>query len=270
MFSPAEEKKLEYLNLVQLPCYDDGREFTNRTKLDKISEVLSGTPYQKYSFPLFDLYSRRPIDMSSAGNKEVVVLSTHADFVPAIKTPFAKLGNNGVLQGTFDNSATNAAALYLLAEGLLPENVLVAFTGNEESGMRGARMLSSLIGHWFNPRIIALDVTDVGYEDKFFSIENTFSLKKSELNEVLNIARQTGLPGYVYPKALPDEAHAYASCKNKCFSLCVPTKGLMHSNSGCRMKANAYFHYIDTLQHLATNWISINRNEEIDIGGRNI
>lgn len=247
-------QKIEMLMAMQLRCYDDGKRFTEMAKLDKIREALSGTSYNETAGYLFRLYSKVPLEsLDPAG---IIVLSTHADNVKAIKHPFVKAGGKNVLQGTFDNSATNAAALYLMKKGSLPDNVLVAFTGNEEYGMRGAAELShylyTMLG--IQPFYIALDVTDIGYGKKQFSIENTLSLTRTELNSLIKVAQGAALDGYVYPNALPDEAHQYMRMGAKCCSLCVPTKGPMHSDSGCKMEATAYLGYIDVLEHIAQHF----------------
>ena len=80
-------------------------------------------------------------------------------------------------EGTYDNAATNAAILNLMLEGTLPEYVLVAFTGDEERGCKGAKHLMGMLSaagvtirHLF-----VLDVTDMGWvEGSDFTIENDF------------------------------------------------------------------------------------------------
>lgn len=49
------------------------------------------------------------------------------------------------IAGTFDNSACNAVALYLMLEGRLPRQVLVAFTGDEERGGAGAGQVIQIL-----------------------------------------------------------------------------------------------------------------------------
>lgn len=268
-------KKMQFLSDMQLPCYDDGKKFTTTSKLDKIDDILAYTPYNKVSSNLYRLYSKMPLNPFVPGYgipdelKDVVVISTHADFVRNITKPFVSAEKEDVLRGTFDNSATNAAVLYLMTENLLPDNVLVAFTGNEEHGMRGAKRLAYDLGTNLRPRFIALDVTDLGYKTKkSFSIENAFSLSKSEIDEVIAIAKETGQQGCGMIEALPDEAYAYANNGFKCFSLCVPTKGDMHSDSGCLMRASSYFDYVDMVGHIASNWHS--RTRDNNFGGRYI
>lgn len=245
------KKKLEMLIAMQLPCYDNGKRFTVTSKLDKISELLKDTSYREIKGDLFRLFTKVPA--SELEPEKTICLSTHADFVKAIKKPFVQKQDDKTLLGTFDNSATNAAALYLLLEGSLPDNVVVAFTGNEEHGMKGALELDRFFYTHSagQPFYFAMDVTDIGFGKKQFSIENTFSVPKGELDNIIKIAKEVDFQGYLYPKALPDEAYQYAALGAKSCSLCVPTTGPMHSNEGCFMELGAYLGYIDVVMNIA-------------------
>lgn len=254
LVNPEKDLSLEKINLlhqVQMPCYDDGKRFTETAKLDRIRHLLKDSTYTETKGNLFRLYTKCSPDSQAFEN--VVVISSHADFVSAIRHPFLNVQSGGMLKGTFDNAATNAAALFLMLYGDLPDNVFVAFTGNEESGMRGAveldRFLCSRIGG--HPCYLTLDVTDIGFKEKSFSIENTFSLPRPLFQEIIGFAKETGLNGYCYPRALPDEAYAYARQGAHGCSICVPTKGPMHSDAGCKMELRAYLGYIDVVGHIA-------------------
>lgn len=264
----AQERKLIILSEMQRPCYDNGKKFIVTDKLDRISQLLSDTSYVETQENLFRLYSKVPLN--ELNPEHLIVLSTHADFVSNIRRPFVKVSySQNLLLGTFDNSATNAAALYLLLEGNLPENVLVAFTGNEEYGMKGAAKLDQYLqaALGVSPFYLALDVTDIGFRQKQFSIENTFSLPRDTIENLVHIVKGTGHRGYLYPNALPDEAHQYSRIGALSCSLCVPTQGPMHSNKGCYMELSAYFNYIDVLEHLSRTFDPpcITRLEGMDI-----
>lgn len=252
--TPRDDRKLELLYKMQQPCYDDNKTFTNTAKLDKIRELSEGNSYSaiRVQGDLFHLYSQSPLDRLDPAH--TIVLSTHADFVPAIQNPFVEVKGD-VLHGTFDNSATNAAALYLMLEANLPMNVLVAFTGNEEHGMRGAaeldKFLVSQLGT--HPFYLTLDVTNIGYKKKQYSIENTFSLPEENIQDLIQICKGTGYNGYLYPQALADESYEYSRLGAKCCSFCVPTKGPMHSDKGCSMELTAYLAYVDVLERI-TKW----------------
>ena len=250
--------KLFMLASMQLPCYDNGSVFTNTEKLDKVREILRNKTYTEQDKPyletvgnLFRLYSRKPVEELDPST--AIVISTHADFVKQIRKPFVKGDSDGSLLGTFDNSATNAAALYLLYEGQLPDNVLVAFTGNEESGMRGAAeldyYLSQMLGG--HPFYMTLDVTDNNYGESHFTLENCFSMSKKEIGELVDVIQASGIRGYGYPRALPDEAYRYANLGAHSCSICVPTEGPMHSNKGCNMELSAYLDYVDVVRQIA-------------------
>ena len=248
----SAKNKLFCLQEVQLPCYDNGKKFTETAKLDRIHELLRGTSYKGLQGNLVRLYSKGSLETLKQDN--VIVISTHADFVWNIRDPFVKISEqDNLMLGTFDNSATNAAALYLMMNDLLPDNVLVAFTGNEESGMRGAAELDKFLRKTsgLSPFYLVLDVTDIGFGKKQFSIENTFSLPRAYRDELVRIAQEMKYQGYLYPKALPDEAYAYAERGALSCSLCVPTKGNMHSDNGCYMQLDAYLSYVDILEHIA-------------------
>lgn len=266
--SEAELENFELLRRVQLPCYDDGKRFTETAKLDAIRMILSNNPYSaiRVEDDLFHLYSKQPFKLLDPAH--VVVISTHADFVPNIRKPFAELKSDGVLLGTFDNSATNAAAVSLMLSDALPNNVIVAFTGNEESGMRGADALDKFLTSQFgcHPFYLTLDVTNIGFGEKQFSIENTFSLPAEALDEIIRFAKSTGLKGYLYPEALADESYAYTRNGAMGCSLCVPTKGPMHSDKGCKIELDAYMGYIRVVKSIACNLRSV--VESLQIGGQ--
>jgi len=255
----SAKNKLYCLQEMQRLCHDNGEKFTEADKLDRIRYLLetksAKISYQELQGKLVRLYSKGPLHSIPRNN--VLVLSTHVDFVKNIKHPFVELSaTDNVLHGTFDNSATNAAALYLMLSGALPDNVIVAFTGNEESGMRGAAELDEFLTSQLevSPFYLVLDVTDIGFKKKQFSIENTFSMPTDLKNDLIKIAQEVKYQGYLYPKALPDEAYAYAQRGARSCSLCVPTDGPMHSDKGCDMELSAYLSYVDVLEHIANTF----------------
>lgn len=257
-YTKQVQNKLYVLQEMQRPCYDNGKKFTETAKLDRIHQLLAKTPYYQHGLQgkLVRLYSK--MSLSSLPRENLLVISTHIDFVKNIRKPFVQVSaTDNMLHGTFDNSATNAAALYLMMTDALPDNVIVAFTGNEESGMRGAAELDGFLTSQLgvSPFYLALDVTDIGFKKKQFSIENTFSLSKDCRDELVKIAQEMKYQGYLYPKALPDEAYAYAGRGARSCSLCVPTDGPMHSDKGCYMELSAYLSYVDIVGHIAKTFI---------------
>lgn len=104
-------------------------------------------------------------------------MSSHVDCEAGITRCFTRLEDNGLMRGTYDNAITNAAALYAMLSGGLPDDIMVCFTGDEEYGGNGASGLAHFLRrHSIDPRGIAvLDVTDMGWkEESDFTIENDF------------------------------------------------------------------------------------------------
>lgn len=64
--------------------------------------------------------------------QEVVLISSHVDYVDEISNPNFKITSKGNYKGTFDNAVTNAIAVIAMLEKRFADNVLIAFTGDEE------------------------------------------------------------------------------------------------------------------------------------------
>lgn len=272
-------KKLEMLREMQLPCHDDNKRFTDTAKLDKIHELLHSSSYMPVNGnTLYSLWGKVSLDQLTPEQREsMIVISTHVDMVSEITTPFVEFYKDGTMKGTFDNTATNAAIIYQMLYGSLPDNVFVAFTGNEEQGMGGARQLADDLSKFLDsehtgmtPFYFTLDVTNIGFGEKTFSIENTFSLPEDYVTDLVRLAKETGQKGYLYPRALADESYEYTrvSYRSKTnnpdiygCSLCVPTKGDMHSNKGCKMMMDAYLGYTDLVGYIVSNF---HRDYEIE------
>lgn len=104
--------------------------FTNTERLDAVAALLCDSVYKRIVFDrLFHIYGRKPVE-EQAG--PVVIVSSHVDCERNITKYFAKKIDDGTLLGAFDNSITNAAIVYLMLTEKLPDNVLVAFAGDEE------------------------------------------------------------------------------------------------------------------------------------------
>ena len=65
-------------------------------------------------------------------------MSSHVDCEAGITECFSREEKDDILKGTYDNSITNTAILALMMEGYLPEQVIIAFTGDEEKESKGA------------------------------------------------------------------------------------------------------------------------------------
>lgn len=258
---PAPPSLFQILRTVNVESRDDGQAFTVTERLEAIERLLRSenahyAPVVKA--PLVHLYA--PCDLSLLG-EDLVLVSTHADTVPAMTRYFTRRTLTGGLRGTFDNSLTNALAVSLMLDGGLRDNVVFAFTGDEERFGQGAVQAAELLraaGKRF--RAVSLDVTPMGYREKFaFTVENDYLLTGDAAEAVVRAAERTKLPwgitvvdperydpafpvgrifrdrnGEIIP-ALPDEARTYGRRAEACrtsFSLCIPTAGEMHGNRG--------------------------------------
>ena len=277
---------LKILEEITLPCHDDGRQFADNQKTDKIDSFLRNTNWIKTEFPLGRLYSKKPIEEM---RPPLILISTHIDIVPQIKKPFVNItpsdiqivesmakassgiNRKDIITGTFDNSITNAAILTLMLEkNSLPDNAAIAFTGNEESGYMGATEIGLKLKAMKKKfRAMVLDVTWEGWENKCsFTIENDFWGNRWG-KAIVNAAEKTGfewdyvpvdptdIPSFVphhrisENTAMPDEAWAYDNMDAEAFSLCLPISGSMHSEKGALASKNSFMQYLHTLAAIA-------------------
>ena len=255
-------KKISVLNR------DNGFRFTDTRRLEAIASLLKESDYKRIEAEgLFHMYSRKPL---AEINEPVVLVSSHVDCEYHITECFATFEDENNLRGTFDNSITNAAIVYLMLQGNLPDNVLVAFTGDEEEDSRGALDVSRFIKK--NKKdiinIFVLDVTEEGWENGAdFTVENDFW--DEDIGEkIIKIALGTGydwnfipaevddIPDYVpwerviRVEAYEDESWDYDEEDIPCFSFCLPTKGEMHCNDGILARADSFKRYSEVLEKM--------------------
>ena len=274
-----ERELIDLIKKINVESRDDGTQFTVTTRLDAIRAALKDTDYRPIfeKSRLFALYARKPLKELP---RDLVLISTHADAVPAI-TKFYTVENGDTLRGTFDNSITNAIAVSAMQKGLLPDNVIVAFTADEEVKARGAILLSAgLLAAGKRFRAIVLDVTPMGYEENYsFTVENNYKIGAAEARTIVRGARRVkaewgitvvdpneipqGFPaqrifrdetGAPIP-AMCDEARTYGrplmSACTLAFSLCIPTEGQMHSNEGVLVRRASLLRYRDAITAIA-------------------
>lgn len=252
----------EILQKLAVVNYDNGHSFVERDRLDAIADILNGTKYKRVnSEGLFEMYS---VDGILPENP--IVISTHVDCVKAITKCFAVSCDNGLLLGTFDNLITNAMAVTLMVENQLSDNVVVAFTGDEEIDSRGtADVIAYMNKNNRQFKAIVLDVTDMGWDrGALFSVENNFwsdefgrvtiqACKHCASNWVFVPSDVDDVPNYVPDQnlirveALCDESWEYDENDVECFSFCIPTKGEMHDNSGLLVRCESVDVYMDIL-----------------------
>lgn len=249
---------------------DNGLVFTDTTRLDAIETLLKNNTYKRVNRDgLFRMYSQVPVNQLEG---PVFIVSSHVDCEHHITKCFAEYADEATLLGTFDNSITNASIVYLMLFGNLPENILVAFTGDEEENSRGAKDVCRFIrdNKLDVKNIFVLDVTEEGWKKGAdFTVENDFWDEEIG-KQIVNLVQHSGykwnfvpaepddIPEYV-PKeiiinieAYEDESWEYDEQDLPCFSFCLPTKGEMHSNDGILARAVSYVRYTEILGRLLT------------------
>lgn len=257
------------LTQINVLNYDNGKKFTRTDRLDAICELLWNSSYRRINANgLFHLYSKVPL---SELPDELIVISSHVDCQRQITKCFSKDYDNDMMRGTFDNSLTNAIAVNLMLEDTFAMNVVVAFTGDEEEDSTGAADVAAFFRNLHKKiKVIVLDVTDMGWrEGCAFTIENNF-WSDTTGKVVSRLSAETGypwrfvpsdpyeLPAYILNKyvigqeAEPDESWEYDEHKVECFSLCIPTKGEMHSDNGVLVRKDSLAPYMKILSLLCT------------------
>ena len=297
--SDLDKQHAMIIEQVASMCRSNQNNFVVEDRLNIISDLLSSTSYHEIVHGnLCRMYSKVPIEQIPDA---CILVSTHVDTVNSIQSCHSSLNEEtGIYTGTYDNAGTNAAAVIIMREENLPNNVVFAFTGDEETGAcKGAReAAATLIQAGKHPFCIALDVTYEGfYNNYLISVENlvpaanafeersalkkigkllmslepddtqTFQLIKKGPNHVpKNLPKE-----YVAPSCgMVDEAFAYANMGCPTMSLCVPCgNGGMHSQSGVKIKAPVMEGYILSLSSILYKMadycknIIFNKNEPV-------
>lgn len=277
-FTEREKEHERIMEKLAVPCRSDKFGFIQEKtqRIDAIRQELVGGKYKEILLPCAQLWREdyeAPID---------VIISAHVDTVKEITKCSSSLSEKGYYKGTYDNQGTASALLVAMLEGKLPKNVLVAFTGEEETGrcVGAKQALEFAKAHKQNPVCIALDVTYEGYDEgSLFSIENlTSGHKKDEDQEFLDEIGEIGLsleneteePTFRFvrlhksaiPSNLPkdyqskdsgwfDEAQSYGKQGAKALSLCLPFSGNMHGNSGGKVREPVFEGFINAIAGFA-------------------
>lgn len=241
-------ERIELLNKVAKTINHDinGKFVQGETqRLDLVEDLLKETDYKLTAIGLCHLYSKLPL---AEIPEPITVISSHIDTHRHITEPFSEIREEKKLYGTYDNSITNAAVLTLMLENRLPDSVVVAFTGNEEYGMKGAKDLGDyLLDERIHAHVIVTDVTDRGYKGKnAFSLENSCHSNKWT-SRVKDVMHNSGVKWKLEDNYEDDETCAYSRHGFECFSFCIPTKGEMHDNSGLKTRISTYNKYIEAL-----------------------
>ena len=162
--------------------------------------------------------------------------------------------------GTCDNSATNAALIQLMLTGRLSDQVLIAFTGDEEKDSKGAVEVMHVLQQeqLLLNRAVILDVTNEGWEeDVSYSMENDWGFDLLTGFRLVSDLQEAGIPCVFVHHAEPDESWEYRKAAQyglqefPCLSLCVPVSGDMHADAGVLLRKWTLELYQQVLEVLA-------------------
>lgn len=285
-----EDELLDILKHMQVPCRSNFNGiFTDKARLQAIHEELSESPFfDTFSGMNCEIYTKR--GKKSFAGEDVLLISTHVDTVDSIHKLFAiQDDEKRLLAGTFDNTLTNAACVYLMEYCDLPDSVVFAFTADEETGRcRGAeRTYRYLTEHGADPRrlsILSLDATYEGYGKCAFTLENLACVKHT--SPLVEFANGMELP-YLFavplaywacvPENLPedclspnsswfDEGAFYRRYEQQglreavslCMPVCTTRRGHndMHTDVGVYAQTDDYMNYVKVLEAYARDYLN--------------
>ena len=239
---------------------DDGEKFTDTARVDAIADCLKESSWKLYhDGDLAKIYTRCDFDPA----KPVVVVSSHVDMVA--KRCYAKCDGE-LWKGSFDNLITNAVIVACMKENVFNGNVLVAFTGDEEAddGFGGADEAAETLSEKgiAVKYVVATDVTEEGWDDKkAFTIENVFpgddEWQQRKMAEILrSVVTDVDNAPCVIVDGAPDEAWEYDEYHLPCCSVCMPSKGEMHSEEGVEIRIIGIKAYAEALASVANHFAS--------------
>ena len=244
----SNQNFFDILQAVTVDCKDNGERFTVTDRVMAIEQILEQTDYKLIGRqPLALLYSKREV----REDDRVLLISSHIDCV----YPRCFCTDEGdCLRGTFDNSFTNAALLLNMVQDRLPDNVVVAFTGNEESDSKGAVQAVVALGQMGCEvaAALVLDVTNEGWESSaLFTLENDLGIDILTGYNIISSLEQYGGRFAFKHNALPDESWDYADYGIPSLSLCVPVGGELHGDAGVLLRKESALEYCKVLAMLA-------------------
>lgn len=238
----------DILQTVTVDCKDNGEFFTVTDRVAAVERIIESSNYKIVARqPLALLYAKRQV---REGDR-VLLISSHIDCV----YPRCFCSNEGdCLRGTFDNSLTNAALLWNMLHDGLPDNVVVAFTGNEESDSQGAVQAVVALGQMGCEvtAALVLDVTNEGWESgALFTLENDLGIDILTGYNIISSLEQYGGRFAFKHNALPDESWDYADYGIPSITLCVPVGGELHGDAGVLLRKESALEYCNVLPLLA-------------------
>ena len=233
----------DLLVALTVDCKDNGVNFVTGNRIEVIRRLLADSDYRLLmESPLAFIYGK-------PGSSCRILVSSHIDCV--YPCCFVKQEIGG-WQGTFDNSATNAALIGLMLQNRLPDDVWIAFTGDEEVHSRGAVETMQLLGGAGQSpeRVIVLDVSNEGFADEAVcSVENDYGFDIMSGFQLVQALKNLELPCVVVHDAEPDESWDYRKGikgmfpELPCISLCIPVSGELHGDDGVFMRESVVAGY---------------------------
>ena len=238
----------DILATVTVDCKDNGECFTVTDKVAVIDRMLQNSEYKLIARqPLALLYAKRQV----CEGDRVLLVSSHIDCVYG--SCFCN-DEDDCMRGTFDNSFTNAALLWNMLQDRLPDNVVVAFTGDEEKDSQGAVQTVVALGQMGCEvaTALVLDVTNEGWESgALFTLENDLGIDILTGYNIISSLEQYGGRFAFKHNALPDESWDYADYGIPSLSLCVPVGGELHGDAGVLLRKESALEYCKVLAMLA-------------------
>lgn len=238
---------IELLKAVTVDCKDNGKEFTVSTRVEVIESLLKDSAYK--------LVAREPLSLIYAKHElcegeSVALVSSHVDCL--YENCFCSV-EEAFLRGTFDNSFGNAAILWMMLHDMLPDNVVVAFTGDEERDSQGAVQTVLALGR-MQCKIkfaLVLEVTNVGWgRGAHFALENDNGIDLLTAYSIVETVRLLGAEYVFEHNAEPDESWDYSNYGIPSLTLSMPVGGNMHSNEGVLLHKEAIDTYCQVLSLL--------------------
>ncbi len=244
------EQFLQILQSVTVNSRDDGEHFTDTTRIEAIEKILAQSSYELlHKGRLSLLYGKR----HPREGERVVLVSSHID---SLFTQCFCVEKGDFLHGTFDNSYTNAAVIWNMLHGKFADNVIVAFTGDEEQDSRGAVEALCTLGlmQCNIAFAIVLDVTEEGWQhEALFTIENDLGIDIFTAHRLVELLKPyDGKYSYLH-NAEPDESWDYDEYGVPCFTLCAPILGDMHSDEGVLLRKESFPAYSDIMARVANS-----------------
>lgn len=236
---------VELLKLVTVACKDDGKVFTVTDRVAVIERLLEGSQYKLVARePLSLVYAKCDIHEGDS----VALVSSHVDSI--YNACFCD-DMDDCLRGTFDNSLGNAAVLWLMLAGVLPDNVVVAFTGDEECDSQGAVQTVLALGRkqCSIKHALVLDVTNTGWgSGACFALENDLGIDLLTAHRLVEAVESLGVEYAFEHDAEPDESWDYNEYGIPVLSLCASVGGFLHGDEGVSVLKASLLHYCQAIR----------------------